>query len=100
MHIWFPSPPLTNQLEDHQPIFISALKNSFKKNVVLQSLSRPTSPTPDDDVFRHLATVYATRHLTMHRGKQCDAQTPPFPGGVTNGAKWYPLTGGSFDLPY
>ncbi|CAG0917995.1 unnamed protein product [Notodromas monacha] len=76
----------------HGGALVASYPYDNSPNSILQSLSRPTSPTPDDDVFRHLASVYATRHLTMHRGQACDAQTPPFPGGVTNGARWYPLT--------
>ncbi|CAG0923925.1 unnamed protein product [Notodromas monacha] len=81
----------------HGGALVASYPYDNSPNSILQSLSRPTSPTPDDDVFRHLASVYATRHLTMHRGQACDAQTPPFPGGVTNGARWYPLTGSDDD---
>lgn len=50
--------------------------------------------SPDDDVFRHLATVYATNHATMWQGKPCKGHNRKgFPGGITNGAKWYAVTG-------
>ena len=56
------------------------------------------SPTPDDPVFRHLATVYATKHKTMSKGDPtCDDH---FPGGITNGAKWYDVPGGMEDINY
>ncbi len=52
------------------------------------------SPTPDDDVFKHLATVYSFNHLTMHLGHPCpDGSSTGFANGTTNGAQWYPLTG-------
>lgn len=45
------------------------------------------SASPDDAAFRHLASVYANAHLDMHKSQE-------FPGGITNGAHWYPLSGG------
>jgi phosphatidylethanolamine-binding protein (PEBP) family uncharacterized protein len=53
----------------------------------------PPSISPDDDVFRHLATVYASTHPTMHLGYPCNNVDREFEGGITNGAAWYPLTG-------
>ncbi|XP_023245704.1 carboxypeptidase D [Copidosoma floridanum] len=62
----------------------------------------------DDDVFRALASIYANAHPSMHVGNPCPA--PPgrqdsvlddaFPGGITNGAAWYPVTGGMQDYNY
>jgi hypothetical protein len=53
----------------------------------------PPSVSPDDDVFRHLATVYASTHPTMHLGQPCNNMDKGFQGGISNGAAWYPLTG-------
>ena len=64
---------------------------------VFSTFSSP-SLTPDDDVFRHLASVYAFNHETMHMGIPCRDGTPGFPNGTTNGAAWYPLTGTIFTL--
>ncbi|XP_035210647.1 carboxypeptidase M-like isoform X1 [Stegodyphus dumicola] len=58
------------------------------------------SLTPDDDVFRHLAAVYSFNHENMHLGIPCRDGTPGFPNGTTNGAAWYPLTGGMQDYNY
>lgn len=58
------------------------------------------SLTPDDDVFRHLALVYSLNHKDMHLGIACRDGTPGFPNGTTNGAAWYPLTGGMQDYNY
>ena len=51
------------------------------------------SEAPDDAAFRRLALGYAKGHPTMHRSAQ-------FEGGVTNGARWYPLRGGMQDWHY
>ena len=45
------------------------------------------SESPDDAAFIHLAKVYAEAHGRM-------ANSEEFPGGITNGARWYPLWGG------
>lgn len=55
------------------------------------------SKSPDDAVFRHLASVYSQKHGTMHRGNLCGEN---FPGGITNGAKWYDVGGGMQDWNY
>ncbi|KAL7306812.1 hypothetical protein TKK_0000976 [Trichogramma kaykai] len=67
------------------------------------------NPSPDDDVFRFLAQTYSDAHATMHLGKPCPLKPGEtmvgllqerFPGGITNGAKWYPVTGGMQDFNY
>ena len=51
------------------------------------------SPTPDDNLFKSLARLYADKHSYMSQGKDlCDGDN--FPGGITNGAKWYVVEGG------
>ncbi|KAH1018084.1 hypothetical protein HUJ05_005906 [Dendroctonus ponderosae] len=62
---------------------------------------RTSNPSPDNKVFEHLAAVYSNAHRSMHEGKPC----PMFPkeifeGGITNGAKWYEVTGGMQDWNY
>ena len=47
--------------------------------------------SPDDDFFRYVAQTYASNHAFMHRGDSC---RDTFPGGITNGAKWYDVPGG------
>lgn len=60
--------------------------------------------SPDDDTFRHLASVYANNHARMADPSTpaCDAGSMPFShqGGITNGAAWYSLTGGMQDFNY
>ncbi len=61
------------------------------------------SPTPDDHAFRYLARVYAQSHRFMHQGgserTRCES-SDNFPGGVTNGADWYVVSGGMQDFNY
>lgn len=66
-------------------------KTNFK---VFHSYSSQPSLTPDDDVFKHLSLTYASNHAKMSRGVACKSATPSFENGITNGAAWYPLTGG------
>lgn len=61
---------------------------------VFQNYASQPSLTPDDDVFKHLSLTYANNHAKMSRGVACKSQTPAFENGITNGAAWYPLTGG------
>lgn len=68
-------------------------------NSIFQSYST-SSLTPDTDVFQHLALVYSTNHESMHRGIPCRDGGLEFPNGTTNGAAWYPLTGGMQDYNY
>ncbi|KAL3133674.1 hypothetical protein ABBQ32_008176 [Trebouxia sp. C0010 RCD-2024] len=51
------------------------------------------SASPDDATFRHLASVYANAHTHMHDSIE-------FAGGITNGAQWYPISGGMQDWAY
>ncbi|GAB2270446.1 suppressor of los1-1 [Dionaea muscipula] len=48
---------------------------------------------PDDETFRYLASVYSLSHHNMSLSKE-------FPGGITNGASWYPIYGGMQDWNY
>ncbi|KAI3465436.1 hypothetical protein Pfo_022099 [Paulownia fortunei] len=48
---------------------------------------------PDDETFRYLASLYSKSHYNMSLSKE-------FPGGITNGAFWYPIYGGMQDWNY
>ncbi|XP_067639260.1 carboxypeptidase D isoform X2 [Eurosta solidaginis] len=74
--------------------------NSSPLGAVFQTYSAAPSLTPDDDVFKHLSLVYAKNHAKMSRGVACKSATPAFENGITNGAAWYPLTGGMQDYNY
>jgi len=49
--------------------------------------------SPDDTVYRKIATIYSNEHKIMHDSTE-------FPGGITNGAYWYVLYGGLQDWNY
>ncbi|RZC40818.1 Peptidase M14 and/or CarboxypepD reg domain containing protein, partial [Asbolus verrucosus] len=55
------------------------------------------SKTPDDALFRRLASTYAQAHPQMRSGDSCHEH---FDGGITNGAFWYRLVGGMQDFNY
>ena len=56
------------------------------------------SGAPDNAMFKLLASIYANNHRTMWRGNLCRGDH--FPGGITNGAQWYELSGGMEDYNY
>lgn len=53
------------------------------------------SRSPDDDLFRYLARVYAENNPVMKTGEpKCEENSSEiFPGGITNGAEWYDVAG-------
>lgn len=59
------------------------------------------NPTEENEIFKHLARVYATSHRKMYQGKPCPSFIrESFPEGITNGADWYSVTGGMQDWSY
>lgn len=50
------------------------------------------SSTADEEVFVHLATTYASNHPDMKEGTKHGNNV--FHNGISNGAKWFRLTGG------
>lgn len=59
------------------------------------------NPTEENDIFKHLATIYAISHRKMYQGKPCPSFIrESFPEGITNGADWYAVTGGMQDWSY
>jgi len=71
---------------------LSGSDGAFIYTTDMMQLHSP-AVSPDDDVFRHLATVYASTHPTMHLGQRCNNMDMGFRDGISNGAAWYPLTG-------
>uniref|UniRef100_A0A8C6XX23 Carboxypeptidase X1 n=1 Tax=Naja naja TaxID=35670 RepID=A0A8C6XX23_NAJNA len=59
------------------------------------------TPTPDDAVFRWLATVYATSNLAMvdNERRVCHYDDLMKEGNIINGANWYSVPGSS-DFSY
>ncbi|KAL6740828.1 hypothetical protein Aduo_014144 [Ancylostoma duodenale] len=63
------------------------------------------SASPDDGTFRWLAQKYASNHAHMAKNDHppCDGTTKDAfarQGGITNGAKWYSVSGGMQDFNY
>lgn len=59
------------------------------------------NPTEENEIFKHLASIYATAHRKMYLGKPCPSFImESFPEGITNGADWYAVTGGMQDWSY
>ncbi|KAL2736992.1 carboxypeptidase D [Vespula squamosa] len=69
------------------------------------------NPSPDNDVFKMLALTYSKAHPQMHLGEPCPSVTSKTSGikslleerfldGITNGAAWYPVSGGMQDYNY
>ncbi|PON52678.1 Peptidase [Parasponia andersonii] len=58
-----------------------------------QDKRRNYNACPDDETFRFLASVYSRSHYNMSLSSE-------YPGGLTNGALWYPIYGGMQDWNY
>ncbi|VDK41725.1 unnamed protein product [Anisakis simplex] len=61
--------------------------------------------SPDDETFRYLAQSYASNHAHMAKNDHapCDGSLHDAfaqRGGITNGAKWYSVSGGMQDFNY
>jgi carboxypeptidase M len=69
-------------------------------NSIFSTVLSTPSLTPDHDVFNHLANTYSFNHGRMYLGEPCKLGSPRFENGTTNGAAWYPLTGGMQDYHY
>ncbi|XP_062372241.1 carboxypeptidase Z-like [Sardina pilchardus] len=59
------------------------------------------SPTPDEQVFKQLARVYADSHRTMtsNNSERCGSDFTD-KGSIVNGAEWYSIRGGMADFNY
>ncbi|XP_055374958.1 carboxypeptidase D isoform X3 [Condylostylus longicornis] len=55
------------------------------------------SVTPDNNMFKKMASTYSINHPIMRNGHNCNDS---FNNGITNGAFWYELNGGMQDFNY
>ena len=53
----------------------------------------------DDDVFKHVSSLYADNHPFMWTG-QCLCHSETFSSGISNGAEWYLVDNGMQDYNY
>ena len=56
------------------------------------------SAAPDDNLLKHLAFIYSSKHSYMINGNNCVSDN--FKNGITNGADWYDVEGGMQDFNY
>jgi len=56
-----------------------------------------SAPSPDEATFIILSKMYSQAHPKMGSRKGCGQE---FPEGITNGAKWYSVSGGMQDWNY
>lgn len=80
-------------------IFCSFLLFHYDKRNLAYNAESKFSPSPDQDVFKHLALTYSLNHKVMHKSPKCDT-IQHFESGTTNGADWYILAGGMQDYNY
>ena len=78
--------------------------SSCSKNPMTNEYDQIYNASPDDKLFRYLASSYANTHYNMSQSKQgsaCDKRDlVAFNNGTTNGAKWYSVPGGMQDYNY
>jgi carboxypeptidase D len=86
---WSRTVNVTGALSFHEGAVVANYPWDAKRNSKKAEYAR----CPDDAAFRRLARAYADGHPTMHASRE-------FKGGITNGAKWYPLWGGMQDWHY
>jgi len=70
-----------------------ALVANYAYDCNAQGQSGRYTPTPDDDLFVKISTVYSILNPPMYRSTS-------FKDGITNGAAWYCLFGGMQDWNY
>lgn len=59
--------------------------NKGNAGILTNFVGYQESATPDDDVFRHLATSYSFNHRRMRNAPPCFPGDNAFPNGTTNG---------------
>ncbi len=59
-----------------------------------------TNPTDYNDVFTTLALNYSFAHTNMRNSPCSSNDDETFQNGITNGAQWYPVSGGMQDINF
>jgi len=97
---WIHQIPFVLSANLHGGALVASYPFDNTHNSILSSFVSTPSLTPDDDVFKYLAESYSFNHKTMYKGSPCKDGSQGFVNGTTNGAAWYPLTGGMQDYNY
>ena len=87
---WSLREKFTASLAFHEGAFVVNYPNDAGKDI----RSRAYSAAPDDETFKWLALGYARLNPNMMADKEFNGR------GITNGAEWYPVTGGMQDWNY
>ncbi|KAI8486149.1 hypothetical protein Bbelb_360490 [Branchiostoma belcheri] len=93
---WIKRHPFVLSANLHDGALLANYPYDQSKDGSWQSYAR----SPDDAIFRQLASAYADAHRTMAESG-CDSGSDfSSQGGITNGAAWYTTTGGMQDFNY
>ena len=99
--LWWPTIPgtITHAMEHNgaQMVSISGSLQSLSWIKILSSFLISQHLIPDHEEFLRMAKTYASNHDNMASARHCGDN---FNNGVTNGAQWYPITGGMQDFNY
>ncbi|TMS38359.1 hypothetical protein L596_005101 [Steinernema carpocapsae] len=98
---WILSSPFVLSANFHEGDLVA--NYPFDSSMIPQSSTYARSP--DDVTFKDLARTYASNHAHMAKNDHapCDgtaADAFARQGGITNGAKWYSVSGGMQDFNY
>ncbi|XP_063720735.1 carboxypeptidase D-like [Symsagittifera roscoffensis] len=104
MHHFQPETQIIMKLLKNHPFVLSANLHggSFVANYPYDiANNKKRSKTPDNALFKELASVYSFSHAFMSKDTEavCSGDKP-FTDGITNGADWYPVPGGMQDYNY
>uniref|UniRef100_A0A915EH50 Peptidase M14 carboxypeptidase A domain-containing protein n=1 Tax=Ditylenchus dipsaci TaxID=166011 RepID=A0A915EH50_9BILA len=98
---WILSLPFVLSANIHEGDLVANYPFDASKYPSMQAYSK----SPDDTTFKYLAETYAKNHAHMAKNDHapCDGTAVDNfarQGGITNGAKWYSVSGGMQDFNY
>ncbi|KAK3707976.1 hypothetical protein QZH41_010737 [Actinostola sp. cb2023] len=99
---WLKSEPFVLSANLHGGTLVANYPYDNIPSELKRSTVRVYYGSPDDDVFVKISKAYSLAHPTMHKGEpQCPIhKAERFKDGITNGAAWYPISGGMQDYNY
>lgn len=98
---WILSLPFVLSANIHEGDLVANYPFDASRYPTMQAYSK----SPDDTTFKYLAETYAKNHAHMAKNDHapCDGTAVDNfarQGGITNGAKWYSVSGGMQDFNY